>query len=104
MFSNMTVAKTMALLIVSAALGLVGLTGLGIYQMDRIYTAANFANDDTVPAILVIDEAFTAMALVRSQVLQHVAEIEDVKKAELDQKIVENRQKIDVALKKYEPM
>jgi methyl-accepting chemotaxis protein len=53
----MTVAQRMYLLIFSAVVGLVGLAGLGYYQIDRVYTAANFANVNTVPSLVVLNSA-----------------------------------------------
>ena len=53
----MTVAQRMYLLIFSAVLGLAGLAGLGYYQIERVYTAANFANVNTVPSLVVLDGA-----------------------------------------------
>ena len=51
----MTVAQRMYLLIFSAVAGLAGLAGLGYYQIERVYTAANFANVNVVPSLVVLD-------------------------------------------------
>ncbi len=47
----MTVAQRLYLLVASAAAGLLGLTFLCYSEIGAVFTSANFANDDTVPAL-----------------------------------------------------
>ena len=46
----MTVSKKMLFLVFSALLGIVLLAGTGQYQIDRVFQAANYGNDNTVPS------------------------------------------------------
>jgi methyl-accepting chemotaxis protein len=100
----MSVAKQLFMLIASAAIGLLGVTGLGLSQMDRIFNAANFSNENVIPSLLILDEGFADLALLRTQVWQHMALNDPAKKADLEQKMNQNRQKVEEAFKKYEPL
>jgi signal transduction histidine kinase/DNA-binding response OmpR family regulator len=51
-----TIAARMALLTITALLGLVLVTGVGRYEMERVYDGANFGNVNAVPSLMVLDE------------------------------------------------
>ena len=61
----MTIAQRLYGLIFVAVLGLVLLAAAGMYQMDKVYTATNFTNVNTVPSILTLDEAARPINLLR---------------------------------------
>ena len=69
----MTIAQRLYTLIFSVVVGLTSLAGLGIYQMAKVYAGANYANINTVPSLLSLDEAFRAAAQLRVQVWQYMA-------------------------------
>ena len=98
----MTIAKKMIVLVVSGLLGIVLLVVVAESQIGKVYESANFANVNTVPSLVVIDEAFASLAILRTQMWQHVSVTEDGKRAEIELKINENRRKVDEAFKKYE--
>ncbi|CAK0739360.1 methyl-accepting chemotaxis protein [Gammaproteobacteria bacterium] len=52
----MTVAQKLYLLVSSAVVGLIGLSWLCYYQIGSVYTSANFANENTVPALVMLDD------------------------------------------------
>ena len=85
----MTVTQRLYLLVFSAVVGLISLAVLCLFQMEKVYTSANYANINTVPSLLALDEAFKELALIRAQVWQQMALNDDVKKAEVVQKINE---------------
>ena len=58
----MTIAQRLYILVLAAVLGLVGLSGLGYFQIGKVYTAANYANVNTVPSMLVLNNAEAAQA------------------------------------------
>lgn len=41
------------------------LAGLGIYQMEKVFDATNYANVNTVPSLLNLDESFKQYARLR---------------------------------------
>ncbi|MDY7538814.1 methyl-accepting chemotaxis protein [Undibacterium sp. RTI2.1] len=69
----MTIAQRLYLLIFSAFLGLAGLAGFGIYQMNKVYTATNYANVDTIPSISSIGIASGDIAQLRLLLWQYLA-------------------------------
>ncbi len=100
----MTVIRKMIVLLTAAALGILILGGTGLYQMKRIYEVTNYTNANTVPSILVIDEAAVPAAALRTQVWQHMAQSDSGRMAEIEQRIAANRQKVSDALKRYESL
>lgn len=100
----MTVIQRMLTLVGSALLGIIFLTCFALYEMGRVYNSANFANENVVPSLIVLDEAFTPLTVLRAQVLLHILVTDPAAKADMDKKILENRQAVDTALKKYEPL
>ncbi|HSY28456.1 MAG TPA: methyl-accepting chemotaxis protein, partial [Burkholderiaceae bacterium] len=69
----MTIAQRMYLLIFSAFVGLAGLAGLGIFQINRVFTAADFASVNVVPSLIALDEASIQFATMRSKMWQYLA-------------------------------
>jgi len=98
----MTVKKRLSLLVASALVGLLLLAGVGSYQIMRVFTAANYTNANVVPSLLTLDDAFRAMADMRSQAWMHFLVKDPVKKAEIEKKIEANQEKIAKALGEYE--
>jgi methyl-accepting chemotaxis protein len=100
---KLTVAKKMALVGGSALLGIIMLAGLGQYQMNKVYEAANFANINTVPALVALDQMRENFMHIRIRALQHAMNPDAARMAELDVGIKSNRAGVDKALKDYEP-
>ena len=98
----MTIAKKMLVLVLSGLLGIVLLVVVGQSQTSKVYEAANFANVNTVPSLIVIDEGFADLAVLRAQMWQHLTQTDEAKRTELEIKINENRRKVEDAFKKYE--
>ncbi|MBW3500862.1 methyl-accepting chemotaxis protein [Janthinobacterium sp. NKUCC08_JDC] len=98
----MTIAKRLYALILSVVLGLAALAGFGIYQMDRVYTAASYATVNTVPSLLTLNEAFVPFAQMRTAVWQHMASKDATGRAKLEAGIGEARAAVGKALDQYE--
>ena len=97
----MTIARRLYILVFSAVLGLAGLAGLGMYQMNKIYTAANVGNTDTVPGLLALDDALTPMTLLRIRIWQHLVMDDAAGKQVVDKKLAEAHDLSVKALDKY---
>lgn len=78
---NMTVAKKMTLLVLVALIGLVSISTVAQIEMGRVFTSANFVNDNTVPSIVDLGRARFALMEMRLNLLKHVDET-DAAKAE----------------------
>jgi methyl-accepting chemotaxis protein len=98
----MTIAQRMYVLILTVVLGLVSLAGLGIYQMARVYNGANYANINTVPSLLALDEAFGSVARLRVQIWQYIALKDAAMKVEMENTMSGAHAKVIEALNKYE--
>jgi methyl-accepting chemotaxis protein len=98
----MTIAKRLYALILSVVLGLAALAGFGIYQMDRVYTAASYATVNTVPSLLSLNQAFVPFAQMRTAVWQHMAGKDAATRSKLEAGINEARAAVGKALDQYE--
>jgi methyl-accepting chemotaxis protein len=101
---GMSVAKRMYLLILSAVLGISLLAGMSLVQMNRVFTSANFANENSVPSLVVLNEALKSFSQIRVRVYRHVLNSDASKMAEIEVKIKEARASVADALKRYEKL
>ncbi len=100
----MTIAKRLYLMITMSIIGLVALTALGIYQMNRVYNAANFANINTVPSLVVLDKAAKEFGRLRVRVYRHVLNDDQARMAAIEITIKEAQTAFEKSLKDYEPL
>jgi len=100
--AEMTIAQRLYTLIFSVVVGLVSLAGLGIYQMAKVYAGANYANINTVPSLLALDDAFGSVARLRVQIWQYIALKDPAMKAETETAMNSAHGKIIEAFDKYE--
>ncbi|MGK5021214.1 methyl-accepting chemotaxis protein [Janthinobacterium sp. LB2P10] len=98
----MTIAKRLYALIVCVILGLAALAGFSIYQMGRVYTAANYATVNTVPSLLTLNQIFVPFAQMRTAVWQHLASKDGAARDKLEAGIKEAHAAVGQALDKYE--
>ena len=100
----MTVAKRLYLLIASAAIGVLLVAGIGIYQAERIFSAANFGNENTVPALVALEKLSSAVFHSRLRIVRHVVFGTDAAKAaEIERTVEASDKDVVAALKEYEP-
>jgi methyl-accepting chemotaxis protein len=98
----MTIARRLYALIFLAAVGLVTLSGISVYQIGKVYTAANFANVNVVPSLLDLGIASRMFARFRLQMQQYSAIKDASKRAEAHSAIDDSHAKLVDALNKYE--
>ena len=98
----MTVTQRMGLLVGVALCGLLGLAVLGSHQIKRVFVAANFANDNSVPALIALDAGQKAFGQVRVRLFRHVFNEDPGKVEKLDQELAESSRGVEQALKDYE--
>ena len=100
----MTVKQRLMLLIASAVIGLILVAGIGIYETERVFTAANFGNDNTVPALTALSKVSEGVYRARLRIMRHVAFATDpAKMAEIERTIEEAENIARAGLKEYEP-
>src|SRR5471032_1378218 len=99
---KMTVAKKFALLAGAALLGIMLLAGLGQYQLEAVYEAANYSTVNTVPSLVVLDKLRDGFLRMRIRINQHVLNTDEKKLAEIDATIVDMRKQVESNMKAYE--
>jgi methyl-accepting chemotaxis protein len=100
----MTIANKVSVLVFSALVGVLILFVVGRYEVMHVYRTTNYANTNTVPSLVTLEEAFIPMNSMRTLVWQLLAELDDVDQTKFEQQISENRRKVDEALRKYEAL
>ena len=98
----MTIAQRLYALIIVVVTGLIGLGGLTAYQLQHIYTAASYAEINTVPSLLTLDDANTAISHIRVLIWQHIATKDPAKRAEFEKTMTDDHTAVIAALDKYE--
>lgn len=98
----MTIAQKMISLVVSALIGILMLAVLAQYQIEHVFEKANFANENTVPAIRSLGAIRMNILFIRLSVSQN-AEMKTVEeKTASEEKIKKYISAADVAFKEYE--
>ncbi|MBP5988238.1 MAG: methyl-accepting chemotaxis protein [Azonexus sp.] len=100
----MTLSKRLLILMGTSILALIIVTALSLYEMGRVYKAANFGNENVVPSILLLDEAILSFGQLRVRVYRHVLTKDPKAQAEVEATIEKGLQNVEKALKAYEPM
>ncbi len=99
----MTVAQRMYLLISSAVLGLVGLAVLSYVQIEKVFTAANFANVNVVPSLVDLNSALKNFEELRISVNKSAVFYSDSgRMSEIETSAKEFQSGLKDALQKYE--
>src|SRR5512134_1799210 len=103
-FERLTVGARLAAVMVVTAIGFTVVCAAGLIQLSRVFEAAGYANVNTVPSLIVLDDAAEAFTSLRGGTYQHVLNGERNAKAALETKATEHRRAVDAAFTKYEPL
>jgi len=98
----MSIAKKLYLLIFSVVLGVVLLTGLNIYQIDKVNDAASYATINTVPSLLALGEATDNVFVQRISALKYITDTDPTRRSAEEKTMTETHAKVIDALNKYE--
>ncbi|WP_333879218.1 HAMP domain-containing methyl-accepting chemotaxis protein [Methylobacter sp.] len=99
---KMTVARKMAVLVVSALLGLVGLSWFGQNRMDTVYEKTNIANVNSIPSIVVLSRAAESFGRLRVRVYRHVLVTDPAEMMKIETAIKEAKDGVLDAMNTYE--
>jgi methyl-accepting chemotaxis protein len=88
-------------LILSAVLGCVALSAVGIHQIAKVYSAASYTTRNTVPSLLEVDKAIAAITQLRLLTWQHIATGEMAKKNAIMKSMDVARASLADSLKRY---
>ncbi|MEM5316503.1 methyl-accepting chemotaxis protein [Paraburkholderia sp. JHI869] len=103
-FYQLTVAKRLTILVTSAAIGLSLVATLAFQQVQRVYDAASYASVNTVPSLLVLDDAQSGLDTMRVIVYQFLLSTTSTVKSALKDRIGKQHDRLVDALKRYEPL
>ena len=98
----MSVAKSLFILILCAALGVLGVSGLGIFQTNKVFNSANFANENVVPSLVALNDSVKALTSLRVGVWKLLSLTDISKVGEIEQQLDTAHKKMEDVLKKYE--
>ena len=98
----MTIAKRLYLLIIFVGVTMTLLAGLGIFQINRVFTAANYSTVNTVPSLIELDKALVCFLDIRKLFWQSLASQDTELKKVAQKSIADDHVKITEALNKYE--
>ncbi len=98
----MTITKKIIALISSALVGILLLAGLGQYQINHVFSSANFANINTVPALKSLGAIQKGLLYIRLSVTNHTETNDPVEQAKIEEKIKSYISDVDKAFKDYE--
>ena len=89
----------------SAIVGLAGLAGMSFYQIDRVFTAANYATVNVVPSLISLNDAASSFATMRLKLWQYMGTTDSAVKTQMlaDMKDLHDRtvKQIDLYEKEY---
>ncbi|WP_426993184.1 methyl-accepting chemotaxis protein [Methylomonas sp. CM2] len=100
----MSIVQRMSLLIGIALLGLSSLAGVSYQQLDSVFTAANYANANSVPSLIALNRQFKTFGQVRARLYRHVSNTDPDKIDELNQSITEALSAFETSLKQYDAL
>ena len=86
-FYALTVGKRLSVLILISMLGLLAGASISLLQIEDVYTAARYAQINTVPSFVVLDDAQAAFTAMRVLSYQYILSTDDAEKKDLAQKI-----------------
>jgi len=101
---KLTIAKKMALLIGSALLGILLLTGIGQQQMNKVFDATNYGNINSIPSLKILSTALEEFGRIRVRAYRHILSTDEKAMQEAEIKLKDAQVKLDTALKSYESL
>jgi|WetSurMetagenome_2_1015567.scaffolds.fasta_scaffold00358_12 methyl-accepting chemotaxis protein len=97
----MTVAQRLYLLIFSAAMGLIGLSGLGYYELEHVYNTASYSTINTVPSLKILGNLRKNYLETRFHLARHTMNTDDRKMTEIESVMKGHRDEVAKEIKKY---
>ncbi len=100
----MSISKRLFLLMATAVIALILVSGFGYLQMKKVYDAANEGNVNVVPSLLILGEARQEFMQMRVRVYRLVTTSDPQKRDNTLKSIEEARVNVQNGLKAYEPL
>ncbi|MBL8405495.1 MAG: methyl-accepting chemotaxis protein [Dechloromonas sp.] len=100
----MSISKRLFLLMATAVIALILVSGFGYLQMKKVYDAANEGNINVVPSVLILGEARQEFMQMRIRVYRLMTTSDPQKRDAVLKSIEEARTNLQKELKAYEPL
>ena len=100
----MTIAQRLIALISASIACLLLLSGIAYYQMNKVYGAANYANENTVPSLLTLNQAIISYFQIQTQTLSHAVTNDPKVKLDIEKTLEEAIAQMEKDLKNYEAL
>jgi methyl-accepting chemotaxis protein len=98
----MTVAQRLLTLVITALIGLLSLAGMSYFQIEKVFESANYANVNTVPSIVTLDDLRKNYLRIRIGMNRHILNTDPANMPEIESILKGNREGAAAAMKKYE--
>ena len=98
----MTIAQRLVALMAASIACLFLLSGVSYYQMNKVFTQANYGNEITAPRLFKLNEAIISFFQIQTRTFIHVLTRGPKGKIESDEKLSDDLIKLDQDLKDYE--
>ena len=100
----MTIAQRLTALIVASIACLLLLSGIAYYQMNKVYGAANYGNEKTVPSLLTLNKAIISYFQIQTQTLSHAVTDDPKLKLKIEPTLEAAIAQMEKDLKDYEAL
>ncbi|MBP8277451.1 MAG: MCP four helix bundle domain-containing protein, partial [Propionivibrio sp.] len=100
----MTIAQRLIALIATSVACLALLAGTSYLQTGKVFKAANYANEKTVPSLEAINRTITAYLQARTRIMYHIVTLDAKAKQESEKLLEAELAQIDSELKNYEKL
>ena len=101
---ELTVSKQIILLVFVALAGMLSLTGLSHYQMQKVYDSANYAQINTLPSVNALSDARHSFSMLRIQLARYVLNTNPEKTSEISANIDKAKAGLEASLKEFEAL
>ena len=98
----MSIKQRMYLLMFTAIIGLSGLAGMSIVQINRVFTAANFTTVNVVPSLIALDEISSSFITLRLRLWQYMASTDAATQTQIAEEMKTLRAKTVEKINVYE--
>lgn len=98
----MTISNRLLMLVCTALCALLLVAGTNMYQAERVYAAANYGNENTVPSLVTLDQAVAALGRMRVRMYRFTLLDDPAQRARLAPLVGKARGELDQALRDYQ--
>lgn len=100
----MTISKRLLVIALLSIAALISICGFNIYQMRQVYEAASFGDRNTVPSLLILSRAESALGRMRVAIHKHLLFSDQAAKQEQEKAMARAQEEFKRAIADYEPL